>query len=375
MTRITKIDLRLIDIDPSTRYKDGKIPPGRPNRWTFPLLTIHTDAGISGHSMAYGPQGDGAALAEILRFVYLPEIVGENPLNIEYIWKKLHRKQRHLYNSSASLIGVIDVALWDIVGKLCNQPISVLLGMHSKTIPAYMSARSEHYTAEEISLEAVAAKEAGYHGYKLQIRGGPAKDIPLLNAAREAVGENFLLMQDPNAAYSIEEALLVGRELDRLNFHWFEEPIAESQHANYNYLSSRLNTPLLAGETVGLFDLPNLIRNRSATMLRGDVLIKGGITGLRKAIAVSELFGFKLEIHTANTPLLDIANLHVAAATENNTFIEVHHPVFRFGLEDHPFDNIDSRGHIAVPKDPGLGVKIDWDWIENHTSATLSLPN
>ena len=106
------------------------------------------------------------------------------------------------------------------------------------------------------------------------------------------------------------------------------------------------------------------------TMARGDVLIKGGITGLSKAMHACELFGFNLEIHTANTPLLDVANLHVACASRNTSLVEVHHPIFRFSLKKHPFD-VGTDGCAHLPAGPGLGVELDLDWIEDHTADFL----
>ena len=299
---------------------------------------------------------------------YFPQIVGLDPRNSEAIWQKLWLRQRHLYNQSDALVGVVDVAVRDLRGKIVQQPIAALLGQYTDKLPAYMSARSEAYTVEEVAAEAVSAKAAGYHGYKVQLRDGPAKDIPRLRAVREAVGGSFRIMQDPNSSYRLHEALEVGRVLDELEYYWYEEPLPETQIENYRHLVSTLKTPILAAETVRLTELPNFLTRRAMTMARGDVLIKGGITGLRKAMAACELFGYNLEVHTANTPLLDVANLHVAATARNTSMMEVHHPIFRFGLKQHPF-NVGTDGWVHVPQAPGLGVELDSDWIEQHTEA------
>lgn len=364
---ITGITTRLLEIDARPRYRDCLIPAGRPAAWLYPLLTIHTDAGIEGHSMAYGPHGDGVALAEQLHQLYRSELVGEPSLETERIWQKLWRKQRHLYNQSDALVGVIDVALWDLRGKAFGVSIASLLGSYRQQVACYASARSEHATAEEIFAEAQHTKSAGFHGYKVQLRSGPALDIPRLRAAREAVGPAFPLMQDSNAAYTLSEAIQVGKVLDDLNYLWFEEPIPEQHLTALAQLACKVRTPLLLGETVRLTELPRYLTAGLGTRLRGDTLIKGGITGLRKAAAMAELFGIELEIHTANTPLLDVANLHVAGATANTGRMEIHHPVFRFGLKDHPLE-INASGLATVPTRPGLGVTLDLDWIENHTT-------
>lgn len=367
--KITGLTTRLLKIDSASRYRDGIVPAGRPPFWLYPLITLHTNEGLEGHSMAYGPHGDGGALAEILHESFWPQLAGADPRCSEAIWQKLWARQRHLYNQRDSLVGVVDVAIWDLRGKAVQQPIAALLGQFADKVPAYMSARSEAYSAEEIATEATAAKAAGYHGYKLQLRDGPARDIPRLRAARAAVGTGFRLMQDPNACYALPEALAVGRVLDELDFHWYEEPLPETQIEHYRHLVAALRTPILATETVRLTDIPNFLSGRAMTMARGDVLMKGGITGLRKAMHACELFGFPLEIHTANTPLLDVANLQVACASRNTSMVEVHHPVFRFGLKKHPFD-VGADGHAHLPAGPGLGVELDWDWIDNHTTTT-----
>ena len=361
--KITGIATRLIAVKSAPRYKDGVVPPGRPAVWHYPLVTVLTDEGVEGHSMAYGPHGDGAALAEILHAVYRPELVGENPLETEKIWQKLWRKQRHLYNQRDSLLGVIDVALWDLKGKVAGLPIATLLGGFRDRMPCYASSRSEQFSEEEIFEEAGKLQAAGFHGYKLQLRAGPVRDIPRLRAARAAVGDGFPLMQDPNAAYTLEEALRVGRVVDELDYHWYEEPLPDQNLAALKQLTAHVRTPLLVGETVRVNELPHYLRSGIGAILRGDTLMKGGITGLRKAMSLAELFGVSLEIHTANTPLLDVANLHVACASANTQFVENHHPVFRFGLKQHPFD-ADAQGYAHLPSGPGLGVELDESWLD-----------
>lgn len=99
---------------------------------------------------------------------------------------------------------------------------------------------------------------------------------------------------------------------------------------------------------------------------RGYVLFKGGITGLRKAFHLCKLWGVNLEIHAANSRLLDIANLQVACAAANCGLLETHHPVFRFRLVDDPLEP-GNEGYLTLPELPGIGARRDWDWIDDHT--------
>jgi L-alanine-DL-glutamate epimerase-like enolase superfamily enzyme len=369
--KITGITTRVIEIDPRPRYKDGVVPAGRPTTWQFPLLTVHTDEGIDGYSTGFGPHGDGLAIVESLHSIYAPEIIGADPMRSEEIWQRIWRKQRHLYHQRDSLLGVIDVAIWDIKGKALGAPIAALLGQYRDRMPCYATARSEHYTAEEIFNEARSVRDEGYHGYKVQLRDGVEQDIPRLRAAREAVGPEFKLMDDPAAGYDLNQALTVGRVLDELGYYWYEEPIPDHHITGLEQLSRHLSTPLLLGETVRLTELPVYLRGAMSPLIRGDTLLKGGITGLRKAMSAAELFGIGLEIHTTDSPLLDIANLHVGCAASNGEFMEIDHAIFRWGVRDNPM-NPDADGFVHLPTGPGLGVALDDDWLDDHTAEVRS---
>lgn len=368
--KITGMTARLLEVDASTRFGPEGVPPGRPKTWHYPLITLHTDSGIDGHTMGYGNQGDGRALAYLARDVYLAELIDENPLHIEALWQKLKRRTRHMYALTDALLGTLDIALWDIMGKAFHQPIAMLLGLYREKVPGYATSYRFHPTPEQVYEEARQMQADGFHGYKLHFWNNPQADIPCIYAAREAVGDEFPLMQDLNSKYTFTEAMEVGRVLDELNFIWFEEPIPERQMDNVRRLAAELKTPILGGETLRLEEMPEHIRHAAFDIARGDVYSKGGITGLYKSYAMCELFGYDLEVHTMATPLLDVANLHVACAVKNGRFMEVIHPVYRFGLKGKPLD-IDSEGYLHMPSGPGLGVELDWDWIEDHTSEII----
>ena len=162
---------------------------------------------------------------------------------------------------------------------------------------------------------------------------GPARDIPRLAAAREAVGDDFFRTHDASSFYSFTEARTVGHALGELNYHWFEEPVYDRQLHILKRLSAELRVPILASETTTLAERAEFLRIGAVDLMRGDVMNSGGITGLRKALAACELFGYNLEIHTASSPLLDIANLHVACSVTNCELLETHHEMFRFGAQ------------------------------------------
>lgn len=368
--RIREVRIRLVAIDPSEWFGEQGPPPGAPNRWHYPVVTVATDEGVDGHTMGYGSVGEGRGVAHKIRDVYAPLLVGQDPLHHEAIWQQLKRHNRHLYNSTDTILGVLDVALWDIAGKVAGLPLAALLGLRRTSIPAYQSIQRSITTPERVAAEVERVKADGFRACKVQFWDGPSRDIPRLRAAREAAGDEYTLMFDAAAGYGFVDALEVGHVLEELGFRWFEEPIPDRQVSLLRRLTEELRIPILAAETVSLDELAEYLRAGAVDMIRGDVLIKCGVTGLRKALAAAELFGLKLEIHTAATPLLDVANLHVACATANCEFFESHHAVFRWGLKGNPL-GIDADGLQHVPTGPGLGVEIDWDWIEDHTVEVI----
>ncbi len=370
--KISRMTIRQLSVDGRARYGDEGVPSGRPSTWLYPLVAIHTDEGVDGYTMGYGNQGDGPAIACLLRDVFWPKIKGENPLEIESIWLELRRANRDLYGLSDAMSGMIDVALWDILGKVKQSPIHALLGRARDRIPGYCTGWSFHPTPERAFEEASEMKARGFRGFKCHFWNDPDSDINCIRATREAVGPDFPLMQDLNGLYDYHDALKVGRVLDELDFAWFEEPIPDRQTGLLRRLADELQTPILGGEVVSLDELAEQVRIQAYDLARGDVYLKGGITGLMKAFRMCELQGIRLEVHTMATPLLDLANLHCNFAAKNGGYAEIIHPVYRFGLKDRPLD-IDEKGWLYPPAGYGLGANLDWDWIEDNTESIMEV--
>jgi L-alanine-DL-glutamate epimerase-like enolase superfamily enzyme len=370
--KITAVEVRRLQIDASPWYFGQPIPPDEPATWEYPLVRVATDEGIDGYSMGYGANGEGRPNAHAISDTYASALIGKDPLLRESIWQDIRRRNRHLYAHTDTVLGILDVALWDIAGRACGLPIAALLGISRTSMPAYRVGSYYLSTPEMVYAEALRFKEAGFHGAKFNMFAGPRLDIPRLRAAREAVGDDFYLMHDASSFYSYTDALTVGHALSDLNYHWFEEPVYDRQLGILKRLSDELRVPILASETTTLAEKAEYLRAGAVDLMRGDVMNSGGITGLRKALAACELFGYNLEIHTASSPLLDVANLHVACSVTNCELLETHHEMFRFGLKGSPLEP-DAEGYVHLPAGPGLGVDLDWDWIDDHTVGTVGL--
>jgi L-alanine-DL-glutamate epimerase-like enolase superfamily enzyme len=335
------------------------------------LLTIRSEDGIEGHTFAGGP---GEDLAPVLLQTVAPMLIGLDASEIGKIWELMGRR-----GLPASVRGAVDVALWDITGKSLGQPVHRLLGTARREVPVYTSSWVHREAAEYLD-EAVAFKERGITGHKIhpptQLRHFDGADIPvsadidLCRRLREAVGEDHALFLDAHMAYDFVEALRVGRAAEDLVFDWYEDPLAADDLYGYARLKQHLSIPIMATEATegGLTALAPWVVERATDFLRGDVVIKGGITGMMKIAHLAEAFHLPCEVHDAYNSLNNLANLHVIMAISNCSWFEAlvpHAPgscdfdSLNYGLAEHL--RIDRNGNIHAPTGPGLGIEVDWD--------------
>jgi L-alanine-DL-glutamate epimerase-like enolase superfamily enzyme len=208
-----------------------------------------------------------------------------------------------------------------------------------------------------------------------------ATDIAACEAVREATGDGFTLMLDSSWGYSYPEALTVGAAIQELGFHWYEDPLHAGDIHGYARLKQNLRIPILATEITpgGLHALPQWITTSATDFLRGDVVLKGGITGMMKIAHLAEAFHMNCEVHDAYNALNNVASLHVIMAMPNCDWFEViafnqagNHSLehLSYGLAD-PIA-VDSEGFVHAPREPGLGHAIDWELIGSALAGEIA---
>lgn len=333
------------------------------------LVRVQTDAGLEGYGVARALGGtSGRVIAEGVLATAKPRVRGEDAFQREKIWQRLWALDRssHLQIFATS---VIDVALWDLAGKALGAPVWKLLGGYRDKVPAYASS-ARLPTVQDYVNEALHYQARGFTAYKLHPFADPVRDIEVCRAVREAVGPGLALMLDASCEYDHEQALRVGRELEKLDFYWYEEPINAYDLRGYAELCRALAIPVIAAETVAgsIRSTAQYIDQRAGDILRADVYWRGGITAAMKTAHLCESFGIKMELHHGASPLMDVATLHCACAIKNCDFLELLVPEtrYQYGLKRYP--QVDSDGYAHAPDGPGLGVEIDWNFIDDHTT-------
>jgi L-alanine-DL-glutamate epimerase-like enolase superfamily enzyme len=368
--KITDVSLTLFSWDdiPATSYgaHTGKFSGAS----KLGLLAITTDEGITGHaflgSCFYAADLDAPSLIRYLK----PILMGQNPLDRERLYKAMWKRVR---TTTVRAIGAVDIALWDIAGKIANLPIHSLLGSYRSSIPAYISS-AVLASPEAYAEEAQYYKSINMAAYKIHPPQAWREDIKVCEAVRKAVGDDYLLMLDSVWSYDYPEALRVGQAIEALSYYWYEDPLADADIYNYVELKKKLSIPIMATEypAAGLDSYAPWIKERATDFLRGDVAVKGGITTLMKTAHLAEAFHLNYELHHGGNSLNNFANLHVIMAIKNTEFFEVLLPAEsqKYGLVQDI--EIDADGMVHAPTGPGLGAQIDFDLIERKKIAVLS---
>jgi len=376
--------LKIVDIETIVfKYKSkvssdlaGHAHPSEEHDAYQTLTKIVTDEDVDGYCFGGNK--------EINERIIKPALVGKNPMDREKIWQYLYRDlqgSRGLINDRQ--LAVIDMALWDFAGRYLNMPVCKLLGGYREKVKAYASTM----VGDEIegglnSPEAYAefAERLVKEGYKaiklhtwfppIEWAPDPKMDVAACRAVREAVGEDIALMLDCYHCYNREEALYIGRELEKLGFYWFEEPMDEHNISAYVWLADNLEIPILGPETLEgkLWTRVDWILSGAADIIRGGVGDMGGITPLIKLVHLCEAFGVRLELHGAHP-----GNLQVLGAMGiPGEYVErgLLHPLLDYESRTpwlkEKIDPMDSEGYVHISQKPGLGMEIDWKFIEEN---------
>lgn len=333
------------------------------------ITEIRTDQGLT---------GIGPGMAEDLLPAVKAQLAGKDPFDIEE-----HSARLRYYARGAAYRGsaCADIALWDLIGKACGQPLYKLFGGGKDRVAAYASLIVLS-TPEERARMARRLLEEGWKAIKVRLHHDSMRDdIRTVEAVRKAVGERMAIMTDANQAQSsgnwqpgvlwdLRRAVETARELERLGCFWLEEPLARYAFDQLAELNRRVEIPIAGGENnAGLHEFRQMIELGVYDILQPESLVTEGITGLRKIGAMAELFGKRIVPHHGGRSVGAVAHLHLVAAWAHAPYVELLHdpPIGDYRHAFAIFKNpplVDTDGMVAVPQGPGLGVEIDPGLIE-----------
>ncbi|MFZ1749399.1 MAG: mandelate racemase/muconate lactonizing enzyme family protein [Saprospiraceae bacterium] len=341
------------------------------------LVKVTSDTGHVGWGEGYGPAGIIKAGIEHLT----PFIMGQNPLETETIWSIMYRRTLDYARSGVlvSAISALDVALWDLKGKILDLPVYMLLGgkKRDKIIP-YATGM---YFVKSNNLNSVLTTEAkhyvslGFKAMKMKVGLGIETDVEFVKNIRSAIGPDIKLMIDANHAYSLREAVILAREVEKYNISWFEEPVSPEYYGQYAELRAKTTIPIAGGECEYLrFGFQRLLASNSVDIIQPDICSTGGITEAKRIATLASVVGVEIVPHTWGTGIAIAAaahfmfNLDVLPGRMNaaDCYLEYDRTENRLREEITKTNLSFNNGELTVSDLPGLGVEMDEEALHKY---------
>jgi galactonate dehydratase len=358
------------------------------------LVRIDTDIGLSGYGEA-NPDAGAAAIVGLIGDLK-PELVGEDPRNVEPLWEKIRRK--HVFSGAQSgvfLIALsgIEMALWDLAAKAAGQPLYRMFGGKFRDrirlyadcgagddpagSPDGCAARArrmvaEGFTALKFDIDDL-NHPAKFDAFNHTINGAELRSmVERVAAVRQAVGPDIDLCIDLHARYDVPSACRIAAALERFDLLWLEEPVPAENVEALKQIRMRSRTPICVGENLYLrWGFRELFQQQGADVVMPDVPKCGGLSESRKIAHLAEIYYVPFAPHLVSSPLGTMATCHVCASVPNFLVLEWHALEEREAWDSYVHvagggASIVRDGHVLVPDAPGIGVELDMEGVRRH---------
>ncbi len=364
ITDIRTIRLRAA-LPPDEQFRTRSGP--RRYRSAF-LIQVETDEVVTGIGSC---SGNATILETIVSRVLKPLLLGRDPCLIAELWERIYVGAGvRLFGSRG--IGVValsgvDIALWDILGKVKNTPIHRLLSNSPRDkIDLYATALYPDQIEGDVE-KALSLAAKGFRGVKIKLGFDLNSDLERVRAVRAAVGKEFPLMTDANMGYDLNVALRAVPLLRECGVGWLEEPLFVEDIDGHAKLRSSSQVPIAVGENLHTrFAFQEYILRGAVDILQPDVARAGGISEIKEIGTLAEKHGLPLSLHTYGDAVGLAASTHLAAALKNSTVMELdctYNPL-QTALLKEPLKV--KNGTLIPPQGPGLGIELDPDVLRKY---------
>lgn len=369
-------DVRAVPLsDPVPEEKRHRTDLGTKVKTDATLIFVESDDGSTGVGASLG---NPPTITSIVEHELAPLLLEEDPLYTERLWEKMYdgsrwkpslergysqpREDRRGVTLEA--ISGLDIALWDLKGKLLDQPVYKLLGPVRDDIRAYASGGWAPGDEAEAELRGYAEK--GFDAVKMRVVGEDdfaiERTVRRVEAARRGIGDDVDLMVDAHGCLDVSTAIRLADALEPYDVSWFEEPVSPDDHAGLAEVRRATTIPIATGEReFTRFDFLSLFEERALDVAQPDVSRAGGFTEIRRIAAMASARGLRVAPHAWGSGVLFAASIHLAMATPNCHVLEVSqgHMPLMYDLFEEEFDVRDGR--VQAPERPGLGFTLRED--------------
>ena len=348
------------------------------------IVKITCSDGTYGWGEGYGPANILESGIEFLK----AQVLGENPLHNEVIWNKMYRKTLDFARRGVLVasMSAIDIAIWDIRGKLLNQSVGSLLGgVQRKYVVPYatgMYFTEKDNLTKDFEVEAKLYLEKGFKAIKMKVGLGITKDVNNVKHLRSIIGYDIKLMIDSNHAYTYTEALELSKKLEKYEISWFEEPVSPEFYEQYAELRQKTNIPIAGGECEYLrFGFHQLLKNKSVDIIQPDICACGGLTEAKRIASLASTYGVDIVPHTWGSSIGIHVALHFISNLESlpgrmfsPDFLLEFDQTENALREQLTFPKLEMKnGKIQVPSSPGLGLEVNEDELHKFVNHNIGV--
>lgn len=337
------------------------------------IVKVYTEEGITGYGESAYFGGPIVTTATVIEKELAPFFIGQNPFQVEYLWDLVYRTtvQHGRRGLIIAALSGIDIALWDIIGKAVNKPLYQIIGWFRQKVEAYASAGfyTEGKGVKELCREMESYAAGGFKTLKMKVGGlGIHEDLERAENVRKAIGNKVDLAVDANSNWDVPTARLMGKQLENLGIKWIEEPVSPDDIEGSAIVAQSTVIPISGYEQeTTRYGFRPLIENRAVHIVQPDVTWSGGITECKRIAALASSWNLPCRPHVFSSGVCLAANLHFIASIPNGDLVELDrnfNPLRDFLI----FDALstDSKGMIALPDRPGLGIELNPEIIKKY---------
>lgn len=323
-----------------------------PRDVTLGYCEVLTDEGITG----VAPASPNELMKFLIEQVLKPLVLGEDPFETEKLWERMYW-QTFNYGRKGIAIGaisILDIAIWDLIGKCVKKPLWKLLGGYRQVVPAYASEINLRLSQSELVKQCSTFVGDGFKAMKIKVGKRDWKeDLRRVGAVRDAIGYDIDLMVDANNAWGVSTAKRMARKLESYEIYWLEEPIMADNISGLAEVAAVTEIPIAVGESeYTKHGFKELIERKAVDIVQADATKVGGITEWRKVAVLAEAFGLPVAPHG-----FDQVHAPLVAPLPNGLIVEY----IQSFTECWPLiDPIRPKdGYMQLTDKPGLGFNID----------------
>lgn len=361
--KIEAIDTDLFYIPLPTKLTDAT--HGDMEWFAVATVVVKCD-GVEGLGYTYtvGKTG-GPSIAAMIKHDLAPFLIGKDPRRIEAIWQEMWSRLHYVGRGGIAsfAISAVDIALWDLRGKMTGEPLWRMLGGYSGRARVYAGGIDLLLSLDALREQTHQNLERGFRAIKMKVgRDKLAEDVERVAAMRELLGPEIPLMVDANMRWSVEQAIRASRAFAEHDVYWLEEPIIPDDIEGHTRIATEAPVPIATGENLHtIYEFQKIIAPGYVAFPEPDLSNIGGVTGWMKVAHLAEAHNLPVTTHGVHD-----LHVHLLGGVSNASFLEAH----GFGLEAYIKEPVGiEEGWAVAPNRPGHGVEFDWDALATLRAA------